>query len=757
VKGRVQGVGFRPFVYNLALQHHMKGSVSNNQDGVLIFVNATKVNADIFLHAIVNQAPEVSIITDTSITRVKAKVFSDFNIVASESNGQVSIPITPDFAICNRCKSDIEDPNNKRFQYAFTTCVNCGPRYAITTNFPFERAHTTLNSFHMCGSCQEEYENPVDRRFHSQTNSCSDCGIELKIVNQDGVSINQNQEQVLDVVSELVQSGHIIALKNTNGYLLCCDATNAETIQKLRTQKQRPNKPFAVMYPSLEAIKESFEVSIYEEQALTSEVAPIVIVNNKERSSIATQEIAPGLHQTGVMLPHTALLYLLLKQINKPIIATSGNIHGFPIISTEKDAQEQLSSVADYFVHHDLEINFPQDDSVVKYVEDQRIILRRSRGLAPNNLTETTPLNDVLATGADMKSAFAIAKNQQTYISQYFGNLASYDVLKRYNTTLAKFTDIFLLSPTTILVDKHPQYYSTQLGHEMASNHQLSANEIQHHKAHFASILGEHNLFDSKEKILGVVWDGTGLGDDNNIWGGEFFEYHNQSIQRITHFNYFNWIANDKMAKEPRLSLFSVLDEEQKNNIQSKFSPTEWKVYNKMLQNNQLKTSSVGRLFDAAASALDLADDNSYEAEASMLLEQCACQYSDNQPIDFLEGVSYEKIPSELIVSEIFKKYQQGVNKARLAYSFIHTLAQCIIRVANKQNIQTVACSGGVFQNSVLVKMLLNSNLDIKLHQHLSPNDENIAYGQLQYYQHIKEETHVFSNSRKNKGHYITA
>jgi len=756
VKGRVQGVGFRPFVYNLALQHELTGTVSNNQEGVLIYMNASKKGADNFLKAIKESAPRISIINQISISEVSPQNFSSFKIIPSKARGPLNLPLTPDFAICNSCKTEIEDPQNIRFDYPFTTCVNCGPRYAITTNFPFERAHTTLRSFHMCHSCEEEYQNPADKRFHSQTNTCSDCGIQLSLTNHSGTRININQNEVLDTITQLLLEGQIIAIKNTNGYLLCCDATKGEVIQTLRKRKQRPNKPFAVMYPSSESVKEDFEVSTVELHALDSEVAPIVILKNKQ-PSIATHEIAPNLHQTGVMLPHTALLHLLLKRLDTPIVATSGNIHGLPIIASETEAQKHLSSVADYFVHHNLDINFPQDDSVVKFVGDQQIILRRSRGLAPSNLSTSSGLINVLATGADLKSAFAIAKKEQTYISQYFGNLSSYDVLQRYHSTLEKFIQIFDVHPASVLIDKHPQYFSSQLGKEIANNHQISCKEIQHHKAHFASVLGEHNLFDSKEKVLGVVWDGTGLGDDNNIWGGEFFEYHSNRIIRVTHFDYFNSIANDKMAKEPRLSLFSLLEEEQKENIKSKFSSTEWQVYSKMLQSNQLKTSSVGRLFDAVASALELSDYNTYEGEAAMLLEQCASKYKGSNPFDLLEGVTYDTMPSAYIVNRVFKLYKEEQPKNQLAYSFIFTLAKSILREARKREIQIVACSGGVFQNSVLVNLLLESDLDIKLHQQLSPNDENIAYGQLQYFQHIKEQHHVFSNSRKNKGHYITA
>ncbi|MEM1001073.1 MAG: carbamoyltransferase HypF [Bacteroidota bacterium] len=757
IKGRVQGVGFRPFVHELASQYEVNGTVSNNEEGVLIYLNSTKDNAKEFLNAIKNSAPSISIITDCSISKSPFRDFKEFKIVASNAKGGLKLPLTPDFAICKNCKSDIQDPNNKRYNYPFTTCVHCGPRYAITTNFPFERANTSLKQFQMCGSCQEEYENPADRRFHSQTNSCSDCGILLEIVDNKGNIVEDKQDQILDLSAKLIAEGQIIALKNTNGYLLCCDATNAEVVKELRRRKQRPNKPFAVIFPNITETKKSFNVSDSEEKTLTSEVAPIVILENKVDTGIAIQEIAPQLDQTGVMLPHTALLYLLLNKIGRPIVATSGNIHGQPIISTSIEAEKKLNMVADYFVHHNLEISFPQDDSVVKYVNNQRIIIRRSRGLAPNNIIEVTPLDNVLATGADMKSAFALAKKEQTYISQYFGNLRNYDILQRYNYTLSKFTEIFSLKPEVVLVDKHAQYYSSQLGYEIANRHQIEIEEIQHHKAHFASILGEHDLFETKEKILGVIWDGTGLGEDNQIWGGEFFEYQNNQINRIAHFEYFNWLANDKMAKEPRLSLLSLLGASHKEAIRLKFSATEWQIYNKMLQNNQLKTSSAGRLFDAVASALKLTDYNTYEAEASMLLEKCAREYKSNDPIDFLEGISYENIPSHNIINQILNCVEREHDKAHIAFSFIYTLSQSIIKKAQRNNFRTVACSGGVFQNSVLVEMLLDSGLNIKLHQNLSPNDENIAYGQLKYFQHIKEEENVFSNSRKNKEHYITA
>jgi hydrogenase maturation protein HypF len=390
-----------------------------------------------------------------------------------------------------------------------------------------------------------------------------------------------------------------------------------------------------------------------------------------------------------------------------------------------------------------LNIEFPQDDSVIKFVDEQQIILRRSRGLAPNYIEiETIATEPILAMGAHLKSTFSFMPNKHTYVSQYFGNLDSYDVLERYKKTINQYEKLFNSKPKTILVDKHSQYQSSIFGKELAINYNSKLIEIQHHKAHFASVLGEHNLFNSEEKILGVVWDGTGLGNDGNIWGGEFFIYQNQEIVRTNHFEYFDWIANDKMAKEPRLSLFSLLNDDTRHLIKDKFSTTELKVYNKTLQNNTLKTSSVGRLFDAVASALDIADINSYEAEAAMFLESCANTYSKNYYIDFLYKKDYNKIPSQFIIQEIIKASNNGFCKERLAYSFIYTLAKIIVKKAKLNKAKIIACSGGVFQNSVLVSTLLRlatkENINIKLNCKLSANDENISFGQLMYHVHIK-------------------
>jgi hydrogenase maturation protein HypF len=737
IQGRVQGVGFRPFVFRLATQQKLTGTVSNNKDGVIIYVNADQNAVETFREALQTQAPPQSIIKNISVFKSSPSDFSRFSIETTKAEGLLSTPITPDFAICTSCKEELHDPGNRRYNYPFTTCVNCGPRYAITKRFPFERDHTSLEPFEMCHNCKTEFKSPSDWRFHSQTNSCTHCGI--KLVGKASLEkfINSDQNTILKEAAKRLLTGEIIALKNTNGYLLCCDATNDKAIWTLRKRKQRPNKPFAVVFPDIETIKDAFHLSQEEETTLTNEVSPIVILKNQEDTGIVVAAIAPGLDHTGVMLPHTALLQVFLKHIRKPIVATSGNIHKLPIISEPSIAEEELNSVADFFVHHNLEINFPQDDSVVKFASKQEIILRRSRGLAPSNITATPVTHNILATGADIKSAFAITTQKQLYVSQYFGNLESFEVVQRFQATMAKFFKIFSFKPDAILVDQHPQYFSTQIGKDMASMQGLAVHPIQHHKAHFASILGEHHLFESKEKILGVIWDGTGWGEDDCIWGGEFFSYHNYNIQRLTHFEYYNWIANDKMAKEPRLTLLSLLEAEERDRIRSKFKDSEWQVYIKLLQTNTLQTSSAGRLFDAVASALNLADLNYYESQAAMLLERCASAYTGTAPCNFLEAKSCKKLPASFLVNEIFKKFKEGYDKSFLAYSFMYTLVKFIEKIAKDQDIKTIACSGGVFQNSILVTELLKSPFDVKFHKQLSPNDENIAHGQLQYFQYI--------------------
>jgi hydrogenase maturation protein HypF len=743
ISGQVQGVGFRPFIFNLAQEFNLNGTVYNDENGVEILINAQEKIAQTFLQTLLNRSPRVSKIQGYNLNSVPLQQFKGFSIQKSKESEKLNIPLTPDFAICDSCIQDIRDTTNRRFGYPFTTCTSCGPRYSITEKFPFDRGNTSLSDFKMCPQCSSEYESFEDRRFHSQTNSCWVCGIELELEDATGNRVVLVQKKPLETVADYLKQGHIIAIKNTNGYMLCCDANNAGSIENLRSKKQRPTKPFALLYPNLQMIKSDFQLTQNEEDMLTSQVGPIVLLKPKSTlDRIKTDQIAPELDQYGVMLPSTALLSLLMSHIDAPIIATSGNIHGSPILATKEAAMENLASVADYFLHHNLDIHFAQDDSVLRFVEDNTVVLRRSRGLAPNYLVDFPTSNKtVLAMGAHLKSTFALQPNSHVYISQYFGNLDNYDVYQRYHDYILKFTSVFDTVPEVLLVDEHKHYQSTLLGLELSKLYNAKVVSVQHHKAHFASVLGEHGLFDTQEKIMGVIWDGTGLGSDGNIWGGEFFGYHNHQMERLVHFEYVPWIAGDKMAKEPRLSLLSMMDENPAS-VASKFSEIELRNYQILLKKNKLKTSSVGRLFDAVASLLDLKDITTYEGEAAMILETTATRYKDEETIDFLEDYSYGNIPTSNLIHEIYRAKEHGKSKEIIACSFICTLAHLILKLARHYGYTTVACSGGVFQNALLVKKLweLGRESGVKLifNRILSSNDENIAFGQLCHYHHIK-------------------
>ncbi|WP_435624272.1 carbamoyltransferase HypF [Flagellimonas sp.] len=743
VGGQVQGVGFRPFVFNLAEKHQLKGTVSNNAKGVLIYVNGTSEELMNFMEDILEKAPDAAIIQNHSMDEIESMEFENFSVVPSQKTAKVAIPLTADFAICNSCKIEIQNPKNRRYRYAFTTCTQCGPRYAITQKFPFERAHTTMNQFTMCKHCVSEYENPKDSRFHSQTNSCDDCGITMQLLwNLGEPTPVEEEREILGTVARFLKEGAIVALKNTSGYLLCVDARNPEAVKKLRQRKKRPTKPFALLYPTMEKIHEAFEVSNHEQIALESRVCPIVLLDAKQQTKgHLAEEVAPGLDRYGVMLPSSALLTLLAIEAQIPLVATSGNIHGSPILSSEKDAREKLSAVADYFLNHNLEIVFPQDDSVMHFADKQQILLRRSRGLAPNLMGYVPKSNEkVFAMGAHLKSTLAFTPNGHTYVSPYFGNLDSYEVLQRFTETLQRYTQLFEELPEVVLVDKHPTYQSTILGQELATNWKVPVVAVQHHRAHFASVLAEHDVFETQKPVLGVIWDGTGLGDDGMIWGGEFFVYQNHQMERKAHFEYFDTLAGDKMAKEPRLSLFSLVNLHVE--VEDKFSKTEIKIYQKLKENSKLKTSSVGRLFDAVASLLDVLDISTYEGEAALLLENLAWRYQ-GECIDLLERQTFENVPSKTIIEHLLNLKNQGESKAKLAASFMYTLASIAVKMAKIFEISTIACSGGVFQNRFLVQTLISlaqeNDITLLFHKEMSSNDENIALGQLAYYQNIKE------------------
>ncbi len=745
ITGRVQGVGFRPFVFVLANNYKLKGTVSNNESGVIIYSSGELDKIQSFYRELIAIPPPVSKIKHSDIQEIPFQDHKDFKIIPSSKKGKLNLPLTPDFAICEDCKKEISNSKNRRFNYPFTTCVNCGPRWAITKTFPFERDHTSIDDFEMCDTCKNEYTNPSDRRFHSQTNSCSTCGISIQLTKTRGKLISTNKKEIFIKIASLIKEGNIIAIKNTGGFLLCCDATNKKIVKKLREKKNRPNKPFAILYPSMEILEDQLKVNIHQKTALISTERPIVIISKSDfKGELALKEIAPNLNQLGVMLPYSGILQLLANELDIPIVATSGNLHGSPIISSNEKAKEILSDIADYFLHHNLKIINPQDDSVIKYSFkfSQKVLFRRSRGFAPNYFkAEIKTDKIIMAMGAHIKSTIAYLPNDNLYISQYLGHLDHFDVYERFVKNTTSFTDLFEQNPNVVLIDKHPTYQSSLFGEEISKEWKAVLIKIQHHKAHFASVLGEHDLLDDSEKVLGVVWDGTGYGDDGMIWGGEFFNYQSKRIKRVAQFTYFEWLAGDKMAKEPRLSFLSLADNSMYKDLTKKFTSNELNIYQSIKKTNQLKTSSVGRLFDAVASLLNICDLNTYEGEAAILLENKITSYDLHKCRLYFKVKENCNIDTVELFRNLYIDNKDGMAKDKIIVNFLFTLATIILKVAEIQDQKRIALSGGVFQNTILIDMLkeLGKNkFELYFNSNLAPNDENISYGQIMYYLNCK-------------------
>jgi hydrogenase maturation protein HypF len=763
IEGRVQGVGFRPFIYGLAKKYSLKGTVANTLEGVHIYVNCGEKKAAQFMEQIRKDAPKQSQITSIRNEEVPTRQFQEFSIIESTTKGAPDLLITPDFAICDQCIEELFDPKNKRYRYPYITCTECGPRFSIATDLPYDRQRTSMEMFNMCDECQREYLDPTDRRFYSQTNTCPDCAVNQWMVDMTGEISDLSQQEIVDFICDKIDEGEIVTVKGIGGFLLMCDASNEACIRDLRHKKDRPSKPFALMYPDAESVQKNFIISEGELAELQSTHASIALLTLKpaSRHKKLLKLHAPGLDRLGVMLPYTPLFLLILKKLSKPLLATSGNMHGSPITYQNEKAQEALSLFSSHFLMNNRDIQIPQDDSVVKFSRkhDQKIIIRRSRGYAPGFLQSGVEADfdgKVLAMGALLKSTFTIWQNGRCHVSQFLGDTTELDAQVSYERTLRHFFKLLHFKPEVLLVDKHPAYFSTHLGKELANDLEADSFSIQHHEAHIWAVLGEHNLLHSKEKVLGVVLDGTGMGHDGAIWGSEFFVYNGGKLKRTNHLKYYAHILGDKMAREPRLSALSILHESNcphKLDVDA-FDDEELDFYTRVLDHASLQTSSMGRLFDAVSSLLGLCQKNTYEGEAAMYLEQIAQKYCDDLGI-FPEGYDFEILPSGYIdmcsaIQQLLDDLHKGEQKGCIAAKFHRSVVNVIAEIISLNQVRHVAFSGGVMQNGLLVDMIIDQLGDqckLYFHRELSPNDECISYGQLVgYYVSSKVE-----KSKKNK------
>jgi len=728
--GAVQGVGFRPFVFNIANRYNLKGYVLNDTEGVLIEIEGEKDNIDKFLVSLFSEKPPLAHIFSSYIEELDFFGYKDFQIKSSKSNKEKQVFILPDISICDECLKEIKDKNNRRYRYPFTNCTNCGPRFSIIQKLPYDRENTTMKNFKMCEICKEEYHNPLDRRFHAQPNACPVCGPEISLYTSKKEFIAKGDE-ALRVVINLLKEGKIIAIKGIGGFHLVADATNDYPLKELRKRKNRGEKPFAVMFKNINEIEKYTIINDFEKAVILSPERPIVIVKLRENKKIS-QYVAPNLRKLGVFLPYSPLHYLLLNDYENPLVMTSANLSDEPIVKDNEEAFNKLSVFTDYILIHNRDIENRVDDSVVRVINNNISFIRRSRGYAPLPIKLPFNLNKkVLAVGGHQKNTIAIAFENKAILSQHIGDLETLDACKSFEDTICKFLDLYDFKPEVILSDLHPRYYSTKFAEDFSKKYSIKHIKVQHHFAHALSVMVDNEIKE-EEKILAVCWDGTGYGLDGNLWGGEFLISSYQSFNRILYFDYFKLIGGEKAVKEPRRVAISILFEIFGKDIPFFKAFSEKEIENLYLiwqkNINCYLTSSVGRLFDAVSSLLDIKQILSYEGQSGMIMEDLY----DNSIKDFYPySINENKIIwKEIIFSLLDDKSNTEVKISR----FINTLAKIVIDIGKNFDIP-VGLSGGVFQNKPLVEKIIDlahkNNIKILIHKKVPPNDGGLSLGQV--------------------------
>ncbi|MGK7957250.1 MAG: carbamoyltransferase HypF, partial [Crocosphaera sp.] len=736
IKGAVQGVGFRPFIYRLATELKLKGWVNNSASGVFIEVEGTQTILEQFAAKIPQEKPPISQINSLETTWLNPVNYSTFEIRHSSSGEKTAI-VLPDLATCSDCLQEIFDPNNRRYLYPFTNCTNCGPRYTIIEKLPYDRPHTTMKMFTMCEYCQAEYDKPLDRRFHAQPNACPLCGPRLQLWNQKG-DVLANKNDALNLGIKALKEGKILALKGLGGFQLLVNGRNIESVQQLRQRKHRPHKPFALMYSCLEAIQEDCEVKELEEQLLTSPQAPIVLLKRKNTASLSP-DVAPNNPYLGVMLPSTPLHHLLLHNLDFPVVATSGNLGGEPICIEEKEALNRLKNIADLFLVHNRPILRPVDDSVVRVMAEREMIIRRARGYAPFPITiNNHSYSQILAVGGHLKNTVAILKKNQVFISQHIGDLSTAEALKSFNQVMESLKELYDFESEIIVCDAHPDYLSSQY----AKSQNLPVITVQHHYAHVLSCLADNNL---NPPVLGVAWDGTGYGDDQTIWGGEFLLVRDNNYERIAHLRPFKLPGGDKAVKDPRRIAISILSEVLGDNHQIKlpFLETmtikEINLVKQMLSRNLNSpvTSSVGRLFDGVAAMIGISQNITFEGQGAMALEYVIDDLKTEKTYPYqITGNYYPLIIDwQLIIEGIIEDILQTISHQEIATKFHNTLVEIIIDIAQRSQQKNIILTGGCFQNKYLTERAILRLKQEKFvpfwHHTIPPNDGGIALGQI--------------------------
>ena len=767
IKGAVQGVGFRPFIYRLAKQLHLNGYVINSNSGVTIEAESAEDNLRDFITKIETEKPPHAKIISLEYSFLDPSGFSSFEIRQSEDNGEISALILPDITVCEDCLNEMLDPGNRRYLYPFINCTNCGPRFSIIEKIPYDRPKTSMKIFKMCDECRKEYENPEDRRFHAQPIACAKCGPHLELWNYQGKTIASCHEALKETAAQ-IKEGMIIALKGLGGFQLIVDARNDSAVAKLREKKHRDEKPFALMFPNLEMVKTVCTVSEIELSMLKSPESPIVLLKRKHESEkdypIISPLVAPNNPYLGIMLPYTPLHHLLMRELNFPIVATSGNLSEEPMCIDENEALERLSDIADYYLVHNRPIVRHVDDSIVKSVNNRKMILRRARGFAPLPLqiNKNQIANEdevILAVGGHLKSTIAIKKGENIFISQHIGDLSTNESFSTFKKTIKDFEEMYLVAPEVIVTDMHPEYISTKY----AGTRNIKLSEVQHHFAHIASCRLENQI---AGEALGVSWDGTGYGLDKTIWGGEFFYSNDSDYKHAAQFRKFMLPGGESAIREPRRTacgvLYEIYNDDFFNNapisFRNNFSKIDVTIIQKLLSRkiNSPYTSSVGRLFDAVSSLLNICNISNYEGQAAMLLEFTA---DENAHGEYPFSISEKEIliiDWQPMIENIITEINNNISTSIISARFHNTLAKIILHVANKLKFKKVILSGGCFQNAYLtektIRLLGANDFEVYWHQRIPPNDGGISVGQIAAYlssKNIKtEDLQITSESK---------
>ncbi len=767
VRGAVQGVGFRPTVWRLARDEGLVGSVVNDGLGVLIEAQAETSSIERFLDRMESEAPPLSKIESIETRELPVPLIADEFQIGESAVGENRTRVTADASICRSCRAEILNPNERRFQYPFANCTHCGPRFSIVRSVPYDRSRTTMVDFPMCSDCMTEYENPADRRFHAQPIACATCGPKVWLETPVSDELDSERLTPTDALKETVQllrEGAILAIRGLGGFHLACDATNSTTVERLRARKKRFGKPFALMARDLETIRDHCLLSDIEAECLESAPAPIVLLQQKEESKLP-DALAPGLSSLGFMLPYTPLHLLIMQNFEQPLVMTSGNLSSEPQVTMLEDARIQLRCIADAFLMHDREVANRIDDAVVQVVLDKPRVLRSGRGYAPSS----TPLPagfanapDLLAYGGELKSTFCILKDGAAILSQHQGDLEDVATFDDFQHNLNLYREIYDHRPQILVADCHPEYLSTKLAKEAAANEELPLEEVQHHHAHVASCMAENGIPLDTKPILGVALDGLGFGDDGTIWGGEFLAADYTEYQRLGTFQPIAMIGSAQAIHEPWRNAYASIvsaigwnefsDRYSKLDIHQLFQQKPLAMLNQMLEQriNSPLASSCGRLFDAVAATTGVCDEYAaFEGQGAMELEALAWKWlkksgGEGSPYPFMISSSGSPdlpfVDSKPMWANLLDDLISKSSTEQIAFKFHRGLANVITAMIERitpcfeSELDSVALTGGCFQNTLLLELVSNDleaiGFHCLTHSSVPANDGGLSLGQ---------------------------